>query len=320
VITRDRIKKQYESRQLASLSVPLKINLFKGYETTALSNTVARLSTENALFTLDCIMLGDSLLTTHLGYETTVLRDTEAQSLFLRVFNDNLHEIRVTLDGLRRACFDPYLIADMPFGSAAHVDSALLNAETMSRYGADVLKIETINSEVINIVEELSASGYLVMGHVGYTPQAGGAKSRGTTMTDALEIFAQARRLRDAGAVALVLEGVSTLVNECLSKPDPNGLPVYSIFSGRTPLTGLSVNVWDCVIKPNFAARFFPPSAILSAEEVPLHYTPEVIEQCLENLLRSILRGEWPIDRAHSMSTNEIASLKEFQPWKPVAR
>jgi ketopantoate hydroxymethyltransferase len=320
MITRDRISAQYEARRASPSQPPLKINLFKGYEVLAVARCCANLRHQGSVINVECVMLGDSLLTTHLGYETTALDHHVSQHLFLRVFNEHIHEIRLALDSIANDNFTPYLVADMPFGSVIHVDNALRHGERMLCNGAEVLKIETYSADILDTVEELSASGYLVMGHIGYTPQVGGRKSRGTTLDDALQIYDQARRVRDAGAVGLVLEGVSTVVNGRLSLPDPHGIPIYSIFSGRPQYSGLSLNVWDSVVKPGFNARFFPPTAMLGAQDVPNGYTVSVIEECMEQLLRLVIANEWPPERRHAMGEADLNRLMEIDPWHSTGK
>ena len=320
MITREGIRAQYEARRANHGHAPLKINLFKGYEVVAVARCFDRMLQEGVVIDVECIMLGDSLLTTHLGYETTALDNYASQHLFLRVFNEHIHEIRIALDSVGCNGFNPYLIADMPFGSAIHVDGALRHSELMLRSGAEVLKIETYNADVLDTVEELSASGYLVMGHIGYSPQIGGRKSRGTTLDDALQIFDQARRVRDAGAIALVLEGISTIVNERLSYPNAQGIPIYSIFSGKPQYSGLSLNVWDSVVRPEFKARFFPPTAVLAAQDVPGRYSVSVIEDCMERLLRLVAAGLWPPERKHSMTEADLSRLMDVEPWHRTSK
>lgn len=97
MITRGRIKVQYEARHASPSRSPLKINLFKGYEVFAVASCLANLRQQGIVINVECVMLGDSLLTTHLGYETTALENNACQHLFLRVFNEHIHEIRIAL-------------------------------------------------------------------------------------------------------------------------------------------------------------------------------------------------------------------------------
>lgn len=264
---------------------------------------------------VDCVMLGDSLLSTHFKFGDTILDTRNEQRLFLKAFVAHLDEIKKALDGLIGPKFAPYLIADMPFGTAIQVESALRNAEFMCRYGANVVKLEAFSDDVLDVIEELSSSGYTVMGHIGYTPQVGGRKSRGVTYQDAVDLCKMARRVRDAGAQALVLEGVASRVHAALSKYSPKGIPTYGIFSGRAVPGGLSINVWDAVVRPGFKARFFPPTAQLVESEVPHGYSQALVAEKIKEVLRLIYSGAWPLERVSEWSADEVAQFEGSSPW-----
>jgi 3-methyl-2-oxobutanoate hydroxymethyltransferase len=76
---------------------------------------------------------------------------------------------------------------------------------------AEAVKIEG-GEEVAPLVASLVAAGIPVMGHVGLTPQSlhqlGGFKVQGKTAPGKAKILAGARALADAGAYAVVLEGM----------------------------------------------------------------------------------------------------------------
>lgn len=105
------------------------------------------------------------------------------------------------------------VVIDMPFGSyegsAEHAFESA--AFLLKQTGAAAVKLEG-GTAMAGTVRFLSERGIPVMGHVGLTPQAvnalGGYGARGRTQAEAEKIVADAQAIADAGAFALVIEGV----------------------------------------------------------------------------------------------------------------
>ena len=105
------------------------------------------------------------------------------------------------------------VVVDMPFGTyeqspqQAFENAARLLKET----GCAAVKLEG-GEAMAETVAFLSQRGIPVMGHVGLTPQAvnvlGGYNARGRSDAEADKIVADAKSLDDAGAFAVVIEGV----------------------------------------------------------------------------------------------------------------
>jgi len=105
------------------------------------------------------------------------------------------------------------VVIDMPFGSyeaspAQAFESAAL---LMKQTGAAAVKLEG-GVAMAPTVQFLSERGIPVVGHIGLTPQAvnalGGYGARGRSPAEARKIVADARAVAEAGAFALVIEGV----------------------------------------------------------------------------------------------------------------
>ena len=106
------------------------------------------------------------------------------------------------------------VVVDMPFGSyegspeVAYANAARLMKET----GAQAVKVES-GSTVVATIDYLVKRGIPVMGHVGLRPQAvlvdGGFKAKGKGGEERAQILAEAKATADAGAFALVVEGVA---------------------------------------------------------------------------------------------------------------
>jgi ketopantoate hydroxymethyltransferase len=313
--TKKIINEQYQKRSQRPDVPSVKVNLFKGYEVHALSlalSDVVRLFSHTPI---DCIMAADSYINTHLGYTSTLLHSVAEQQLYIRVVLDIILELRLSMKEVFSENNMPYLIADMPYGSATHVDVALQNAENMIKYGADAIKLEVESDKTFGIIEELADNDFVVVAHIGYTPQFGGTKKRGITYQDAQELFKQARRVRDSGACVLVLEGVSSIVNQALSSYSDNALPVYSIFSGRALNGGQSINVWDAVYRPSFKSKYFPKTSSFDSSSFPETYSLSIIREHIASLLTDVWNGKFPDERSSGMSYEESNMVVSLNPW-----
>ena len=144
------------------------------------------------------ILVGDSLGTVVLGYDSTVPV----------TMDDMLHHTRAVVRGTERCI----VVADMPFMSyQAGADEAVRNAGRLLQAGATAVKLEG-GSHVAPLVSRMVSAGIPVMGHLGLTPQSvnqfGGHKVQGKTPAAAARLINDARALEDAGAFAVVLETI----------------------------------------------------------------------------------------------------------------
>lgn len=105
------------------------------------------------------------------------------------------------------------VIVDMPFGSyEVNPEQAFLSASrVLKETGADAVKLEGGKS-IAPTIAFLMERGIPVMGHVGLTPQAvnvlGGYAARGKDDAERVRIMVDAVAVHDAGAFAIVIEGV----------------------------------------------------------------------------------------------------------------
>ncbi len=146
---------------------------------------------------IDLILVGDSLAMVVLGQDNTLAITVD----------EMLHHTRAVRRAVRRAL----LVADMPFGSYhAAIPEAVANAvRFVKEAGAEAVKIEGPRTE---LVAALAAAEIPVVGHLGLTPQSllrmGGYRVQAKTADAAAQLCAEAHALAQAGAGALVLEGV----------------------------------------------------------------------------------------------------------------
>lgn len=128
--------------------------------------------------------------------------------------------IPVTLDMMAnhaaavvRGSYHAVVVVDMPFGSyeASKEQAFASAARLLKESGAAAVKLEG-GEQMAETVAFLNQRGIPVMGHVGLTPQAvnvlGGYMARGRSDSEADKIVGDAKALDDAGAFAIVIEGV----------------------------------------------------------------------------------------------------------------
>jgi 3-methyl-2-oxobutanoate hydroxymethyltransferase len=148
----------------------------------------------------DLLLVGDSV-----GMVVHGLPNTVGVTLEMMILHG-----QAVMRGAKRAM----VVVDMPFGSyEGGKELAYQNcARVMKETGAQGVKLEsgpTVPQTIAYLVER----GIPVMGHVGLRPQAvlteGGFKAKGKTEDERLRVMAEAEATADAGAFAVVIEGVA---------------------------------------------------------------------------------------------------------------
>jgi 3-methyl-2-oxobutanoate hydroxymethyltransferase len=213
------------------------------------------------------VLVGDSLGTTVLGYETTVPV----------TLDDVLHHTRAVVRGTQRAL----VVADLPFMSyQIGAEEALRNAARLLQVGgAQAVKLEG-GAPVLDTVRRLVESGIPVQGHLGLTPQSvyqlGGYRVQGRDAAAAQRLLDDARGLAQAGAFSIVLE----LVPAPLARDISAAVEVPTIGIGAGPFCDGQVQVitdllgLDPDFQPRHARRYLQlADEILAALE---HYAADV--------------------------------------------
>jgi 3-methyl-2-oxobutanoate hydroxymethyltransferase len=112
-----------------------------------------------------------------------------------------------------RGSYHSVVIIDMPFGSYERSPEQAFESASriMAETGAAGVKLEG-GETMAPTVAFLTHRGIPVVGHVGLTPQSvnvlGGYGARGRSNEEHAQIIADARAIAEAGAFALVVEGV----------------------------------------------------------------------------------------------------------------
>lgn len=147
----------------------------------------------------DILLVGDSLGQVIYGLPSTVPVTLEMMAA---------HGAAVV-----RGSYHALVVIDMPFGSyEASPDQAFASAvRLLKETGAAAVKMEG-GAAMAPTVAFLNERGIPVVGHVGLTPQAintlGGYGARGRSDAERAKIVADAMAISEAGAFALVIEGV----------------------------------------------------------------------------------------------------------------
>jgi len=145
------------------------------------------------------LLVGDSLASVVLGFETTIGA----------TMDDMVRHTQAVVRGTEKAL----IVGDLPFMSyQVSVEEALRNAGRLMREGgAGAVKLEG-GVTVAETVRRIVQAGVPVMGHIGLTPQSvhqlSGHKVQGRTAAVAARLLADAEALEEAGAFAVVLEGM----------------------------------------------------------------------------------------------------------------
>jgi 3-methyl-2-oxobutanoate hydroxymethyltransferase len=202
---------------------------------TAYDYATSRLADEAGV---DLILVGDSLAMVVLGHENTLAVTVD----------EMLHHTRAVRRAVRRGL----VVADMPFGSYhGTVTDGVANAvRFVKEAGAEAVKIEGPRAELARALTEAEIP---VVGHLGLTPQSihqmGGYRVQGRTADAALALKDDAYALADAGAGALVLEGVPREVAAAITAE----LPIPTIGIGAGPECDGQILVFHDLVGLTFA-------------------------------------------------------------------
>lgn len=157
---------------------------------------------------INSILVGDSLGMVMLGYEDTLSVTME----------DMIHHSAAVARGAK----DALVVTDMPFMSyQTSVYDAVVNAGRLMKEGrADAVKLEG-GAKFCPQVRAIVDASIPVVGHIGLTPQSvnmfGGFKVQGKSLEAARQLVKDAQALEQAGAFAIVLEGIPSKLAEVIT-------------------------------------------------------------------------------------------------------
>jgi 3-methyl-2-oxobutanoate hydroxymethyltransferase len=213
---------------------------------TAYDATFARLFDEAGI---DVLLVGDSLGMVVQGLDSTLPVTVD----------EVIYHCRAVARGTRRA----HVVGDMPFMSwQISTEEALRNAARfLAEGGAQAVKLEG-GVDAAPTIERIVHAGIPVMAHVGLTPQSvhamGGFRVQGKTEAAAARVLNDAKAVAEAGAYALVLEGIpSDLAQQITEAID---IPTIGIGAGPH-CDGQVLVCYDLLgltpdLKPKFVKRY----------------------------------------------------------------
>jgi len=198
---------------------------------------------------VDILLVGDSLGMVVQGHATTLPV----------TLDEMIYHTRAVMRGVRRA----QVVGDMPFMSyQTSIEEAMRAAGRLVKEGgAEAVKLEG-GAQHAELVRRLVASGIPVMGHIGLTPQSfhqlGGFKVQGRGEGAARKLVEDARTLEEAGAYALVLEGIPLELGKEIT--EEVAIPTIGIGAGAGT-DGQVLVIYDLLgmnedFKPKFVRRY----------------------------------------------------------------
>ena len=213
---------------------------------TAYDATMARLLDEGGA---DVLLVGDSLGMVVQGLPNTL--------------PVTLEEICYHGRAVARATHRAHVVGDMPFMSyQSSTERALESAGQMLKTGGfEAVKLEG-GERFAEHVQAIVSAGIPVMGHVGLMPQSvhamGGFRVQGKGDADAERVLRDARAIADAGAYALVLEGIPSELGQRIT--EAIAIPTIGIGAGAA-CDGQVLVCYDFLgmypsLKPKFVKHF----------------------------------------------------------------
>jgi len=224
---------------------------------------------------VDLILVGDSLGMTVLGYDTTIPVTIE----------QSLHHCAAVVRGSDKT----FVVGDMPFMTyQASVVTALTNAARyLQEAGVDAVKMEG-GANIAETVSRMTSAGIPVLGHIGLLPQqvktAGGYHLAGKSQNEKEALLKDAEALQNAGAFALVLEGIPAELAERVT----NSLDIPTIGIGAGPGCDGQIQVVNDIL--GLFSAFTPKHTRRYAN------LDEVIERALNEYVDDVKNGRFPSD------------------------
>lgn len=196
----------------------------------------------------DILLVGDSV-----GMVVHGLPSTVGVTLEMMILHG-----QAVMRGSKRAL----VVVDLPFGSyEASAEQAYSTASrVLKETGCQAVKVES-GPAMASTITFLTQRGIPVMGHVGLRPQAvhvdGGFKAKGRTLQERNRVLAEAQGTDEAGAFAIVVEGVAASLAAEITKivaAPTIGIGASSACDGQILVTDDMLGRFDWT--PKFVRRY----------------------------------------------------------------
>ncbi|HTT37652.1 MAG TPA: 3-methyl-2-oxobutanoate hydroxymethyltransferase [Burkholderiales bacterium] len=238
---------------------------------------------------IDCILIGDSLGMTVLGYSSTVPV----------TMDEMIHHARAISRGAKRAI----LVGDLPLGAyhASTADAVNSAMRMVKEGGADVVKLEG-GEDFAPMAEAVVKAGIPVMAHIGLTPQLmsklGGFRVQGKDALTGVQLLKDALALERAGCFAIVLEAIPDRVAQLIT--ERLRIPTIGIGAGAH-CDGQNLVLHDMV---GLFDRFTPKFVKRYAN------CWELISQALTAFQEDVRKGEFPkAEHSFTMKEDEYQAM-----------
>lgn len=243
---------------------------------------------------LDFILVGDSVAMTVHGYSTTQKATMEMMIL---------HGQWVVSGAEDRAP----VVVDMPACSYKTDVAALLNARALVREtGASAVKLEG-GKEKAEAIRCIVIEGIPVMAHIGLMPshfgEEGGYKTVGYSQKEADALIADALAVEEAGAFAVVLEGVAEPVAKYLTEI----LTIPTIGIGASPDCSGQILVINDVLGLKTSALSKPPKFAKCFKEEGMSD-----KQAVAAYAKAVTGGAFPDRKLHCFALKANAAPINF--------
>jgi 3-methyl-2-oxobutanoate hydroxymethyltransferase len=238
---------------------------------------------------IDCILIGDSLGMTALGYSSTVPVSMD----------EMIHHAKAISRAVKRAI----VVGDLPLGAyhASSADAINSAMRMVKEGGADVVKLEG-GEDFAPMAAAVVKAGIPVMAHIGLTPQLmsklGGFRVQGKDASAGAQLLADALALEQAGCFAIVLEAIPDRVAEIITER----LQIPTIGIGAGPhCDGQNLVLHDMV---GLFDRFTPKFVKRYAN------CWEIIGKALTDFQDEVRKGEFPkAEHSFTMKEEEYQAL-----------
>ena len=239
---------------------------------------------------IDMILVGDSLGMVLLGYDTT----------FPVTMDDMIRQSQA----VRRGAPQTFLVGDMPYMSYQVSDEeAIANAGRFIKEAlCDCIKLEGAGPDILSRIRAISGAGILTMGHIGLTPQfagqLGGYKAQGRSADAALKLIDQAKKIEEAGACSILVEGVPAIVGKAIT--ERAGIPILGIGAGSYTHGQLLIYADMVGLYDNFTPKFVKKYADIGVE----------LQRAFTEYSEDIRKGRFPDDSEHTYKISEEETKK----------
>ena len=234
---------------------------------------------------LDMILVDDSGGMVQLGYETT--------------YPVTMNEMIQLSTAVRRGAPNTFIVGDMPYMSyQTSNEEAVYNAGRFTKEAlCDAIKLEGGGPEICKRIKAIADVGILVFGHIGLTPQfaaqMGGYKAQGKSAEAAQRLLEEALRIQEAGACAILVEGVPEIVGKLIT--NKLSIPVLGIGAGSFTDGQLLIYADMVGYYDNFTPKFVKKYAEVG----------KLLEQAFTEYVAEVRAGQFPIDGVHTYKISE---------------